>query len=138
MFAAHLARTALRKADPNEGPLKSGPGTRQIGRFHEAVVDRVLGLSPRPLGTLEIYVRGDVGGFGHDHDPVRTNLQKAAEDGDLLLLSAGLEPQHTLAEQRDQGRVMGQNAHLALDTRHDNFIDVACEGSLFGRDDLEM
>jgi len=138
MLATRLARAALRKADPNESPLKCGPGTREVGGFDETVVDRVLGLAPRPLGTLEVYVRGDVGRFGQDHDPVRTNLQEAAEDGDLLLLAAVLEPQHALAEQRDQGRMMGQNAHLALDTRHDNFIDVAGEGSLFGRDDLEM
>ena len=60
----------------------------------------VLGLAAGPLGPLEVDLRGQVGGLGQDHDPIRANLQEAAEDGELLLLAAALEAQDALAEQR--------------------------------------
>jgi len=132
------AGPALRQADSNERPLKSGSGTRQIGRLHESAFEHALRLAPGSLGALEIYLRSQIGHLGENHDSIRADLQEAAEDGELLLLIAPLEAQDSLAEKRDQWRMVRQNPELALASGHDDLVDITLEGSSLRSHDLQV
>jgi hypothetical protein len=128
--------TSLRHSDAHQGPLQRGAGGGHVGRLHEPALEDTLGFAPRPLGPLQVYLGGHVGGLSKNYDPVRPNLQESAEDREDLFGAASLKPQYALAEQRDQGSVVGQDPHLALTPGHDDLIDVAFEGSPFRSDNL--
>ena len=61
----------------------------------EPAFQHALGLAPGPLGSLQVYLRGQVGRLGQDHHAIWADLQEAAEDGELLLLAAALAARRT-------------------------------------------
>ena len=132
------ARATLGQPDPDQGALQGGPGAGKVRRLYETTFEDVLGLASGSFSPLEVDLGAEVRRLGQDHDPIGADLDEAAENGDFLLLAAGLDTQHALAEQRDQRRMMRQDAHLALAPGHDDLVDVAGEGSPFRSHDLEV
>ena len=86
--------------------------------------ERLLRLAAGLLGLLEVDLRRHVGRLGHHHDLVRPNLEEAAGDGEELLLAAAPDAQLADAERRQQRRVVGQDAQLALDPGTDDGVDL--------------
>jgi hypothetical protein len=138
VLAPGHAPAALGQADPNQSPLQSRSGAGEVCRLHETALEDLLGFAAGPLGALEIDLGRNVGRLGQYHDAIRTDLQEAAEDGELLLLAAYLDPKHALPEGRDERRVVGQNPHLALAAGHDDLVDVTLKGSPFRSHDLQV
>jgi hypothetical protein len=131
------ARPTLGEADSDERSLESGPRDRQISRLDCALEDS-LGLAAGALGPLEVDLGGHVGHLRQNHDAVRSNLQEAAEDGELLLLPAAFEAQHALAERRDQRGVVREYAKLAFAARDDDLVHIAHEGPFLRSDYFEV
>ncbi len=69
----------LRDADPQQGLLEGGPGGGQVGALVIAALERALRLTTSLAGPLQVDLRGEVGGLGHDDDLVRADLDEAAE-----------------------------------------------------------
>ena len=88
--------------------------------------------------AVEILDRvGDVG--EHGQLAVRADLGKAAEhDHALRLLAADIDRHDARPQQRDQRRMAGQHAEIALGARHVDLIDLAGERELFRRDEIEV
>jgi hypothetical protein len=91
-------RRALRQLDADEGALQCRASAGNVCRLDEAAFENVLCFAASSLGTFHIDLGREVRGFRHNHHSVRPDLQEAAEDGELLLLSPGLQPKHTGAE----------------------------------------
>ena len=90
------------------------------------------------LGGLEVDLRRQVGGLGHDHDLVGPDLEEAAGDGEGLLLAALADAQLAHAERRQQRGMVRQDAELALDARADDGSPRRPRRRAARRDDLEM
>ena len=138
VLAPRSACATLGEADADECSLEGRPREREIGRLHEAAFDDAFGLAPGALGPLQVDLGGHVGGLGEDHDAVRPNLEEAAKDGELFLLSAALDAKHALAEGGDQRGMVREDAKLAFAARDDDLVHVAFEGSFLKSDDFEV
>ena len=87
-------------------------------------------------GAVEILDRGrDVGQHGQ---AVRPDLGEAAEHDEPGLLAAGIDRHDAGAQQRDQRRVAGQHAEVALGAGHIDLIDLAGERDLVRRHEFEV
>jgi hypothetical protein len=84
------ARTPFGQADTDERSLKSGPRLREVGLL-DGTFEGSLGFAPGTFGPLQVDLRVHIGGLGEDDDAIRADLHETAEDGELLLLVAGLE-----------------------------------------------
>ena len=103
-----------------------------------AGLERALGLAAGLLGLLEVDLAGHVGRLGHDHDLVGPDLEEPADDGERLLRATLADAQLADAERRDERRVVGQDAELALRPGQLDRVDRVRVGQPLGRDDLEL
>ena len=94
---------------------------------------RDLGLQ---RGAIDVFERGrDIRQHGQ---AVRTDLGEAAEHDELGLLAAGIDRHDAGPQQRDQRRMTGQHAEVALGAGHVDLIDLAGERELLRRHEFEV
>src|SRR5689334_8478335 len=111
--AGAFAMAPLRDADAQQRLLERGTRRREVGALVIAGLERPFRLAPRFLGLLEVDLARHVGRLGHHDDPVRADLQEAADDRERLLAATLADPQLADAEHRHERRVMRQHAELA-------------------------
>ena len=102
------------------------------------LLDALLHLRDLRLqrGAVEVLQRGrDIRQHGQ---AVRPDLGKAAEHDEPGLLAAGIDRHDAGPQQRDQRRVAGQHAEVALGAGHIDLIDLAGERDLVRRHELEV
>ena len=78
---------------------------------------------------------GDVGEHG---EALLGHFGDAAEHHDLLLIAAGDHGEDARTDHRHHRRVVGEHAEIALDAGDVDLIDLAGEGELFGRNQIEV
>src|SRR6185295_15277458 len=112
--ATSLVLPALRHADAQQGLLQRRARDGEVRALLVAGLERLLGLAPGLLGLLEIDLGRHVRGLGHHHDLVRPDLHEAADDGERFLVAAAADAQLADAQRRQERRVVGQHAQLAV------------------------
>src|SRR5215207_8474013 len=98
-------------------------------RFH-------LGNRLGELLAVEILQRGS--DVGKDGKAALRQFGKAAEHDHLLMGAAGRDGQDTRADRGNDRRMPSEHAEIAFHAGDVNLIDLAGEGELFGRDEIEM
>src|SRR5207302_4887031 len=82
-----------------------------------------------------VHRSGDVSKHG---ETVFRHLGKTAEHDDFLMRPAAGDGQDARADRRDDRRMSGEHAEIAFHAGNVNLIDLAGEGELFGRDEIEV
>jgi hypothetical protein len=136
--ARRFAMTPFGNLDSNERALERCPGAGEIDFLSEFALEHLLGFASSTLGSFQIDLSAQVGSFSKNYDAIGTDLQEAAEDGEFLLCRTLLEPQDALSQQRNQRRVVRQNAQLPLRARHYHLIHVPLERLLLRSNDLQV
>jgi hypothetical protein len=75
--------------------------------------------------------------FRHDADDIVDSLEKATIHMELVLVFSGAHGKDTRSEQGHEGRMMGQNTHLAVVGRRIDRVGLAVKDGSFWRDDRD-
>src|SRR3984885_1271124 len=108
----------------------------ELGAFLFGELGFHVGDGFRKLRPVEFVDRG--GDVGQHREPLGRNLGKPAEHDDLLLRPARYHRQDARPDRGHNRRMTGQHAEVALDPGNVDLIDLAGEGELFGRDEIEV
>ncbi len=118
------AAVGLDQLDPEpgdrDGPLQAlALGLGRVGGIREVV----LGVAEQRPRLVERELVQGVGRLGQDDEPVRIDLGKAALDEDAPAHGvAVVDLDQARAKQRQQRRVVGEDAEIALLARHHNHV----------------
>jgi hypothetical protein len=121
-------RAALGHLEADEGAFQGRAGGNEIRGLDQTAFEDLLRLPAGPLGAGDVDLGSHVGRLRKNYDSIGADLEESAEDGELLLFRTFPETKHALSEQRNQGRMMRQDAERAFAAGHDDFVDVALEG----------
>jgi hypothetical protein len=124
--------------EPGDGALQGslGPGLIKANRL--PIAQTFLSAFPGSLSTGNINFLGPFGGIRQDNNAVRAYLEKAAGDGQRVVVTTF--PHHQLAGLKDghQRGVMGQNAQLALDAGGKDHIHIGGINDALSGDDIYL
>jgi hypothetical protein len=139
--------TAFRALRPRAAPTRDvnpdhcaahGKFRRSIICAHSTIRQGVGGPSSGFFGTRDINVFRVLGGVGQDGDTPVQDFHEAAADHQGLLSCAPLHPQLAGLQHRQQGRVVRQNADLAVSGGGYHHVGVFLQDHPFGGDQFKM
>src|SRR3954470_5398872 len=127
--AAELLLDALEVVEPGDGLIELVAFVLLQALFH-------LRDGRGELGPVELGQRGrDVGEYGQ---ALLGDFGDTAEHDDLLVLAAGGHGENAGPDRGNDRRMSRQHAEVTLDAGNIALVDLAREGELFRRDEIEV
>ena len=88
------------------------------------------------LGPIDVLHRG--GDVGEHGEALLRHFGQATEHDDLVVRAAGGDRQDPRTDCSYHRRMASEHAEITLDAGDVDLIDLACEGKLFGGDEIEV